>query len=46
MVEACANLANPIWAPLTNVSLTNGLFYLSESIQTNACGRFYRISSP
>jgi hypothetical protein len=46
VVEACANLANPVWTPLQTVTLTNGLFYFSEPLQTNTSGRFYRISSP
>jgi hypothetical protein len=46
VVEACSNLANSIWTPLTNITLTNGLFYFNEPLQTNAAGRFYRIRSP
>jgi hypothetical protein len=46
VVEACTNLANPDWILLTNVTLTNGLFYFSEPVQTNISGRYYRISSP
>ena len=45
VVEACANLANPVWTALTNVTLTNGLFCFSEPLQTNSSGRFYRISA-
>jgi hypothetical protein len=46
VVEACANLANPVWTPLQTLTLTNGLFYFSEPVQTNSSGRYYRISSP
>jgi hypothetical protein len=46
VVEACANLANPIWIPLQTNTLTNGLLYFSETAQTNNAGRYYRISSP
>ncbi len=46
VVEACTNLACPVWTPLTNVNLTNGLFYFNEPLQTNSSGRYYRISSP
>jgi len=46
VVEACANLANPVWMQLQAATLTNGLFYFSEPLQTNGSGRFYRISSP
>jgi hypothetical protein len=45
-VEACSNLASPIWVPLRTLSLTNGSFYFSEPFQPNSPGRFYRISSP
>jgi hypothetical protein len=46
VVEACTNLANPAWTPLQSLTLTNGLFYFSEPLQTNSTGRFYRVSSP
>jgi hypothetical protein len=45
-VEACTNLTNPVWAPLQSFTLTNGLFYFSEPLQSNSPGRYYRISSP
>jgi len=46
VVEACANLANPVWTPLQTLLLTNGSFYFSEPFQPNIAARFYRISSP
>ena len=46
MVEACANLASPVWTALTNANLTNGLFYFSDPQWTNYPARYYRISSP
>jgi len=46
VVEACANLANPVWSSLQAVTLTNGSWFLSLTFQTNFAGRFYRISSP
>ena len=46
VVEACTNLADPVWVPLQSLILTNGLFYFSETFQPNAAGRLYRISSP
>lgn len=46
VVEACSNLASPVWTPLQSLTLTNGLFHFSEPVQTNGSGRFYRISSP
>jgi hypothetical protein len=46
VVEACTNLAQPVWAPLRSMTLTNGLVYFSEPVRTNNGGRFYRISAP
>ena len=46
VVEACTNLANPVWTPLTNVTLTNGSFYFSDTQWTNYPGRFYGIGFP
>jgi hypothetical protein len=46
VVEACANLASPVWVPLQTLTLTNGLFYFSDPQWTNYSGRYYRISSP
>ncbi|MGD1084119.1 MAG: leucine-rich repeat domain-containing protein [Verrucomicrobiota bacterium] len=46
VVEACTNLANPVWSPLLSLTLTNGEFYFSEPLQTNPFGRYYRLSSP
>ena len=45
-VEACTNLASPVWVPLGTATLTNGMFHFSEPIQTRSPGRFYRISQP
>jgi hypothetical protein len=44
VVEACDNLAIPVWTPVQALTLTNGLFYFSEPKQTGS-GRFYRIAS-
>jgi hypothetical protein len=46
VVEACTNLADPVWFPVATNTLTNGSFHFSEPLQTNSSGRFYRISSP
>jgi hypothetical protein len=46
VVEACTDLANPLWFPVTTNSLSNGSFYFSELLQTQGAGRFYRIRSP
>jgi hypothetical protein len=46
VVEACANLASPVWAPLQSLRLTNGLVYFSDAQWTNYSARYYRISAP
>ena len=46
VVEACTNLANPVWVPLQTNALTNGSLYFSDPAWTNYAGRYYRISSP
>jgi len=45
-LQACTNLSSPVWTPLTNVNLTNGSFYYSEPMQSNAASRFYRVCFP
>jgi hypothetical protein len=46
VVEGCTNLAGPVWSPLGSLTLSNGLSYFSEPLQTNIPGRYYRLSSP
>jgi hypothetical protein len=46
VVEACTNLANPVWTPLTNVTLTNGSFHFSDPQWTNYPARYYGIGFP
>ena len=46
LVEACTNLACPVWTPIQPITLTNGSFYFSEAVQQNLPGSFYRIRSP
>jgi hypothetical protein len=47
VVEACADLANPVWTPLgTNTiagTVASGSIYFSDPQSTNYPGRFYRI---
>jgi hypothetical protein len=45
-VEACTNLANPVWMPLTNMTLTNGSVYFSDPNWTNFPVRYYGIGFP
>ena len=45
VIDACTNLAVPIWTPLQTNTLTDGLSYFGDSEWTNHIGRFYRIRS-
>jgi hypothetical protein len=44
IVEASANLANPLWTPLATNTLANGSFYFSDTASTNYSRRFYRLA--
>ena len=46
VVEACTNLANPIWSPVGTNTLTGGSSYFSDPQWTNFPARFYRLRSP
>jgi YD repeat-containing protein len=46
VVEACTNLANPIWSPLQTNTLISGTSYFIDPQWTNYPGRFYRLRSP
>jgi hypothetical protein len=46
VVEACTNLRNPVWTPLTNVTLTNGSVHFSDPQWTNYPTRYYGIGFP
>jgi hypothetical protein len=46
VVEACTNLANPVWTPLQTISLTNGSGYFSDPQWTNYPSRFYSLQMP
>lgn len=46
VVEACTNLANPVWTPLQAVTLTNGSSYFSDPQWTNYPNRFYGLGLP
>jgi hypothetical protein len=43
VVEACADLANPVWTPLGTNILASGSIYFSDPQWTNYSSRFYRI---
>jgi hypothetical protein len=46
VVEACANLTNPTWAPVGTNTLAGGSSYFSDPEWTNHPVRFYRLRSP
>jgi hypothetical protein len=46
VVEACTNLANPLWSPVGTNTLTSGSSYFSDPRWTNLTRRFYRLRSP
>jgi hypothetical protein len=46
LVEACANLANPVWSQVATNTLAGGSFFFSEPLQTKSPSRYYRISAP
>jgi hypothetical protein len=46
VVEACTDIANPVWSPVATNTLTAGSSYFSDPQWTNYPGRFYRLRSP
>jgi hypothetical protein len=46
VVEASADLAQPIWTPVGTNTLTDGSSYFSDPQWMNYPGRFYRLRSP
>jgi len=46
VVEACTNLANPVWFPVGTNTLTGGSSYFSDPQWTNGSARFYRLRAP
>jgi hypothetical protein len=45
-VDACTNLANPLWTPIATNIITSGSAYLSDPQWTNYPTRFYRLRWP
>lgn len=45
-VDACTDLANPIWTPLQTNTLTADTLYFSDAEWTNYPARFYRLRWP
>jgi hypothetical protein len=46
VVEACTNLVNPAWLPVSTNTLTDGASSFSDSQSGNFRRRFYRFRSP
>jgi hypothetical protein len=46
VVEACTDLTNPSWSPVSTNTLSGGSSYFTDSQWTNYPGRFYRLRSP
>jgi hypothetical protein len=46
VVEACTNLANPTWSPVSTKTLTGGSSYFTDPQWTNYLTRLYRLRSP
>jgi len=46
MIQACTNLANPVWTPLQTATLTGGVYHFSEPFQPNAPARYYGLGFP
>jgi hypothetical protein len=46
LIEACTNLCNPVWVPLTTNALVNGTNCFSDLCWTNFPSRFYRVALP
>ena len=46
VVEACTNLANPVWCAVGTNTLTSGSSCFSDPQWTNYPARFYRLRSP
>jgi hypothetical protein len=46
VMEACTNLANPVWSPLQTITLTGSPAYFSDPNWTNYPSRFYGLGVP
>jgi len=46
VVEACTNLANPVWLPLQTNALVSGTNYFLDADGTNYFARFFRVGAP
>jgi hypothetical protein len=46
IVEACTNLADPVWTPVGTNTLVGSSSYFADRLWTNYPSRFYRLASP
>jgi hypothetical protein len=46
VVEACTNLANPVWLPVSTNTLSSGVSAFSDPQSKNYSTRYYRFTSP
>ncbi|MBI3870719.1 MAG: leucine-rich repeat domain-containing protein [Verrucomicrobia bacterium] len=46
IVEACADVANPLWSAVSTNSLTDGSYYFRDPQWTDRPRSFYRVRSP
>jgi len=46
VVEACTDLASPVWQPLQTNTLVDGSFYFTDAAWADYPDRFYRLRSP
>ena len=46
VIEACTNLANPVWSPLQTHTLGSDPLDFRDSDRTNHPARFYRVRTP
>jgi hypothetical protein len=46
VVEACTDLANPVWSPLQTNTLSGDSLFFNDLQWTNYPARFYRLRSP
>jgi hypothetical protein len=46
VVQACTNLANPLWISFWTNTLSSGSCYFSDLSWTNFPSRFYKITTP
>ncbi len=46
VIQACTDLANPVWTNVQACTLTNGLIYFSDLAWSNSPTRYYTLAFP